>query len=740
MPEEYQDKKTVRLLLIDDAPDDVEHVLALFGNEGYHLVSQRVDEVRAAEAALSTGAWDAILCEATLPGLSPNQVLELARRLAPEAVFIVFARKIGDAELRAIMAQGAHDVIFKDRPARLLPAIERELRHQWAQREAAKTTGALARLEQRYRALIEGSLEPICYCHEGVHVDANRAYLAMLGYADATELKAIPFLNLLDKADHGRFKSYLRNPETYGGSREFTVVTRDGGALAVEIALTPISLAGEACVQIVASDISRRKSLESKLQQLHQRDVLTGLYNRHYFLQELGKAVDEAKAGRHGALLGIELHHLRHINDQLGHAACDRLLLVLARLLREHTRERLPLARVGGGQFALLVEGGQDEARALRAQLEEKLKTVRFSENGRSADCQFTLKHVDIDGAVEDRQKLLRAAYDRNAPPASSAPEPKTETGNGAKPDSPAPRAPVPTASAARSVPAASPAQAMPTKAAETAPATMPAAAGIEVAAQKMLETALAQNRVELLFQPVVSMLGEPRPLYTAQAYVVGPQRDWRPVVPLLAAAGGQGGLAGKIDRCAAQQAIEALSKLARQGRPAGLALQLSAAALLDQMLLPAIQQHLRTMGLAPGGLMVEFDAGLLRSHTEAMAAFARQAKRAGTMVAVNNFSYQLADLLTRVEVDWVSVNCARGGDAHYADARDAIGAAKAVQKITMATGVADHDTFSALWSFGVDYIQGDYLQPAQSEPDYDFGGEHTLASGEAAPHWLASA
>ena len=55
---------------------------------------------------------------------------------------------------------------------------------------------------------------------------------------------------------------------------------------------------GEKCAQLLAEDISKRKTVEDKLQYLNQRDPLTGLYNRGTFLQELNKFVDLAKQGK----------------------------------------------------------------------------------------------------------------------------------------------------------------------------------------------------------------------------------------------------------------------------------------------------------------------------------------------------------------------------------------------------------------------------------------------------------
>ena len=84
-------------------------------------------------------------------------------------------------------------------------------------------------------------------------------------------------------------------------------------------------------MQIVATDISKRKALESKLQSMHQRDALTGLFNRSHFLNLLGDALKNPG----GLLFGVSINHLAEINQKIGHVACDRLLVQLGLQLRE---------------------------------------------------------------------------------------------------------------------------------------------------------------------------------------------------------------------------------------------------------------------------------------------------------------------------------------------------------------------------------------------------------------------
>lgn len=103
-------------------------------------------------------------------------------------------------------------------------------------------------------------------------------------------------------------------------------------------------------------DISERKELERRLEDLVDHDFLTGLFNRRRFEQELAHEVRvSARYGTPGALLLIDLDNFKDVNDEFGHKAGDDLLKTVAQALRHRVRETDVLARVGGDEFAAIL-------------------------------------------------------------------------------------------------------------------------------------------------------------------------------------------------------------------------------------------------------------------------------------------------------------------------------------------------------------------------------------------------
>ncbi len=130
----------------------------------------------------------------------------------------------------------------------------------------------------------------------------------------------------------------------------------------------------------VFTDITRRKQSEEEIHQLAFYDSLTQLPNRRLLTDRLrqGMAVS-ARSGQHGALLFLDLDHFKTINDTLGHAVGDLLLIEAAHRLKACVREGDSVARLGGDEFVVVLEelsSRLDEAATLTEHVAEKIRTA----------------------------------------------------------------------------------------------------------------------------------------------------------------------------------------------------------------------------------------------------------------------------------------------------------------------------------------------------------------------------
>ncbi|MBC7502758.1 MAG: transporter substrate-binding domain-containing protein [Herminiimonas sp.] len=108
----------------------------------------------------------------------------------------------------------------------------------------------------------------------------------------------------------------------------------------------------------VYEDITERKQLEDQVRQLAYNDVLTNLPNRRLLDDRLRQSIAASKRNRcHGAMLFLDLDNFKSLNDRHGHGAGDLLLQVVAERLKSSVREIDTVARIGGDEFVVILEG-----------------------------------------------------------------------------------------------------------------------------------------------------------------------------------------------------------------------------------------------------------------------------------------------------------------------------------------------------------------------------------------------
>jgi signal transduction histidine kinase len=141
----------LRVLIVEDSEDDTQAMLRELRRGGYEVEHQRVEVRPAMQAALAQGTWDLILCDFTLPRFNARDALKILQQSGLDLPFIIISGTIGEESAVEMLKAGAHDFIVKGRLARLLPAIERELRDAHTrrlQREAeSERRDLIARLE-----------------------------------------------------------------------------------------------------------------------------------------------------------------------------------------------------------------------------------------------------------------------------------------------------------------------------------------------------------------------------------------------------------------------------------------------------------------------------------------------------------------------------------------------------------------------------------------------------------------
>jgi two-component sensor histidine kinase len=117
----------LRVLLVEDSPDDAALIVRELEHGGFKLYFQRVETPEAFGGALKE-SWDAIVADWSLPRFSGTAALAMVREKKLDIPFILVSGTIGEESAVEAMRSGAHDYLMKDKLARLAPAIRRELK------------------------------------------------------------------------------------------------------------------------------------------------------------------------------------------------------------------------------------------------------------------------------------------------------------------------------------------------------------------------------------------------------------------------------------------------------------------------------------------------------------------------------------------------------------------------------------------------------------------------------------
>jgi diguanylate cyclase (GGDEF)-like protein len=414
------------------------------------------------------------------------------------------------------------------------------------------------------------------------------------------------------------------------------------------------------------------KNRELSHQAMH--DALTGLPNRALVLDRAQQMLAGAarQSGQAVGALFVDVDGFKHVNDSLGHAAGDNVLMAVGERLKGAAREQDTVGRLGGDEFVVLVGPGAQEAtlNLLADRIADVLRVPVELDHGRTISVTASIgvalgQYATPDALLRDADLALYSAKaagkDRFA---------LYETG-------------------------------------------MHTDLEGRIQLQADLSVAVQEEQLFLLYQPIFDLPG--RELVGAEALI-----RWRhprrgviepdDFIPLAE----ESGLIVSIGRWVLDEACRQASVWAREGLAIGISVNVSAQQLARRGLAQDVRRALEDSKLEPASLTLEITETTLMGNLPAAREHLQDVKATGVRVAVDDFGIGYASLsqLQRLPVDILKIDMSfiealNDGGQSRALLEAVLSVGRALSLTTIAEGIEEQEQLNALEEMGCDMAQG---------------------------------
>jgi len=284
----------IRVLIVEDTPDDADLMLGVLADQGFAPQAERVETAAAYLAGLDA-APDVILADYRLPNFSGPRALELLNERRLDIPFITVSGTISDVEAANLIKAGASDFLLKDRLARLGPAVTHALELKDARDEQRRLEATLAESEEKFRLICDTATDVVVLLDGDNRIRyANPAIRDAFGYApDEVEGKPIAILQparLRERHQQGVKQFLETGVKTQNwGLIERLGLHRDGHEFPMEITYSHMIMRGKPVFVGVMRDITERKRAEEEIRAMNA-NLERRVAERTHQLEEANRA------------------------------------------------------------------------------------------------------------------------------------------------------------------------------------------------------------------------------------------------------------------------------------------------------------------------------------------------------------------------------------------------------------------------------------------------------------------
>jgi len=683
------------IFIIDDSFNNEEKVAQIMRNSGYSAHITRVEDEEDLSEALQKKQPNLLLYSMGMELISLSETLSFLNKNCPLSIPVIALQKSDDSHnIVDIMRTGAKDLSSLDNSDHLELVIKRELYAQYTARQLLHLQNINSETEKRCASLLDSSRDAIAYIHEGMHVYSNSSYLELFKFEESEDLEGMPILDMVDMEDRDKFKEFLRqyDNQTQKTESSFELNLRDSNdnLFNGEMEFFPANIDGEPCIQVVIRNQLDNAELEKQLLLLSQRDSVTGLYNRQYFMETLEQTVADANSHKvNASVLFIHLDNLSEIRKNISVVGYDQYLHSLSRAMEDAAGENVVLSHFEGNKFtAIILDKTADEIESYAGDIRGLIHDFSTDIEGKSLSSSCCIGITAIDENTPDANEVLLRA--------ERAVDQARELG----PNSQITYKP---------------------KEGELTQKE------IDAKIVDGLKEALTNDRFILYFQPVISLHGDTDERY--EVFLRLKDKKGNLILPAdFIPAAERTGMSQAIDRWVFLNTITSLTNRWKEGHRCLFFVKLSATSLKDDSLMNWLKEQLKKYNVPKDSLIFEVKESTAVTNLKHTAEISRSLKELNCGFAIDDFGTgkNPFELLKHIPVDYLKLEPSfMSSLSSSVDNQEAVkkitDAATNMNKLTIAQGVEDATSLSVLWGMGINFIQGNFLQEPLPTMEYDF-------------------
>ncbi|MEO9079331.1 MAG: EAL domain-containing protein [Rhodanobacter sp.] len=669
----------IKILFIENSLEEAEQIISLLRNNGIAVRPARATNVEQLQAAVNELGPDVVMFDPSVSSITLDEAMRVLEAYGRDFSLLGLVNAMESELVADLFVHGARGVASRNHPKQLISVLKREFESLQTRRQVRWLHTALRETERRCDALLDSSTDAIAYVHEGMHVRANQAYLDTFGYESFDDLLGLPLLDMIDAANAEEMKTLLKGQAQQGKfPAQLTLRARraDDTRFDATVEFAPATFEGERCLQIVF----RRQMIDPAVLEQLQRDAVTGLYNRSHMLAHVDDAVTAAAKGKKGqSLLLIEPDNWSSLVSGIGLGKADELLAGFADRIRMLLGTEDVAGMLAEHTLGVLLDSRSDEAiRDWITKLQHSIGSEIFDAGTRSLTVSASVggsllgeKNANAEALLNQASHALRTAQNLG--------------GSQVELHDPAARE----------------------KADEER----------EHYWLELLQNALAGEGLVLYHQQTISLQDAEGDYSEILLRMNGPQGEVLPgfFMPIAE----KNNLTGAIDRWVLDRTIKALQARDGQGMRTTYFIKLTAASLVDDTFLPWISEKLASAGLKNGHLVLEMTESKVMTLLRPAQEFVKNWKKLGGSFALEQFGSGLNSfqLLNHVDADYLKIDRSHMAELpRHPDSQKKITEicqqARESNRQTIAEWVEDATSTSMLFSCGVDFVQGNFLQP----------------------------